>query len=163
MHHIAATKYLEAHSLPIDHADFDKQCGVGSCSIKSFSHPSNISTGFSITPTELAAQVSAFITSSAASGWANLGAVIGGLKSSPELRWANPLEVKNAVETAFVEKFGPKTAAPAKGKVRPLCPGSSTFNKFIYLTIGSQEGRSQSCCESRCINTICFKLKICLH
>lgn len=76
--------------------------------------------GYSITPTELAAQVSAYITSSAASGWANLGAVIGGLKNSPETRWASPLEVKNAVETAFLEKFGTKTAAPPKGKVR--CP-----------------------------------------
>ncbi|TCD70441.1 hypothetical protein EIP91_003522 [Steccherinum ochraceum] len=96
----AASKYLEANALPIDHADFDKQCGVG----------------FSITPTELASQVSTYIASSAASGWANLGAVISGLRNSSETRWANPLEVKNAVEAAFLEKFGAKEAAKPKGK-----------------------------------------------
>ncbi|KAH8106027.1 glutaminyl-tRNA synthetase [Cristinia sonorae] len=111
----AAAKYLEANTLPIDQADFDKQCGVG----------------FSITPTELAAQVSAYITSSAASGWANLGAIIGGLKNSAELRWANPLDVKNAVEAAFTDKFGAKETAKPKAKepkknIAPKAHGETT-------------------------------------
>lgn len=72
--------------------------------------------GFSITPVELAAQVTDYVTSSAAAGWANLGAVIGSLKST-DLRWAHPLELKTAVETAFTEKFGAKEAAKPKGKV----------------------------------------------
>ncbi|THH31316.1 hypothetical protein EUX98_g2879 [Antrodiella citrinella] len=96
----AAAKYLEANALPIDHVDFDKQCGVG----------------FTITPAEIAAHATAYITSSAASGWANLGAVISGLKGLPDLRWASPLDVKNAVETAFTQKFGAKEAAKPKGK-----------------------------------------------
>ncbi|KAK7695754.1 hypothetical protein QCA50_000391 [Cerrena zonata] len=96
----AAVKYLEAHPLPIDQPDFDKQCGVG----------------FTITPSEIAAQVSNYLTSAAVTGWANLGVVIGGLKTSPELRWASPLDVKNAVEAAFTEKFGAKEAAKPKGK-----------------------------------------------
>lgn len=36
-----------------------------------------------------------------------------------DLRWANALELKNAVESAFTEKFGAKGAAKPKGKVRP--------------------------------------------
>ncbi|KAI0089139.1 glutaminyl-tRNA synthetase [Irpex rosettiformis] len=95
----AAVKYLEVKPTPIDQADFDKQTGVG----------------FSITPTELAVQVKDYLASSAASGWANLGTTIGALKAT-DLRWANPLELKNAVEAAFTEKFGAKEAAKPKSK-----------------------------------------------
>ncbi|KAI0700781.1 glutaminyl-tRNA synthetase [Cytidiella melzeri] len=95
----AAVKYLEAHKVPVEQADFDKQCGVG----------------YSITANELAAQVSDYLASIAVSGWSNLGAVIGSLKST-DLRWANPLELKNAVEAAFTDKFGAKEAAKPKGK-----------------------------------------------
>ncbi|GBE80034.1 Probable glutamine--tRNA [Sparassis crispa] len=95
----AAIKYLETHSLPIDGFEFDKQCGVG----------------FSVTPEQLSSQVASYVTSSASAGWNNLGAVIGSLKGT-ELRWANPLELKNAVERAFAEKFGPKEASKPKGK-----------------------------------------------
>jgi hypothetical protein len=49
--------------------------------------------------------------------WANLGAVLASVKTLPELRWANPLDVKNAVEKAFTGKFGPKGGAAPKGKV----------------------------------------------
>ncbi|KAI0082442.1 glutamine-tRNA ligase [Panus rudis PR-1116 ss-1] len=96
----AAVKYLESHTLPIDQAEFDNECGVG----------------FTITPAEIATHVANYITSAAVSGWANLGQVIGGLRSSPELRWANALEVKNAVEAAFTERFGAKETAKSKGK-----------------------------------------------
>ncbi|KAI0346780.1 glutaminyl-tRNA synthetase [Trametopsis cervina] len=95
----AAVKYLEANSLPVNEAEFNKQCGVG----------------FSITPVELTAQVSEYLSASAVSGWANLGAVIGALKNT-DLRWANPLELKNTVEAAFIDKFGVKEAAKPKGK-----------------------------------------------
>jgi glutaminyl-tRNA synthetase len=43
--------------------------------------------------------------------------VISGVKGTPELRWANPLELKNTVEKVFAERFGAKEAAKAKGKV----------------------------------------------
>ncbi|KZT72536.1 glutaminyl-tRNA synthetase [Daedalea quercina L-15889] len=95
----AATKYLESHALPIDGTDFDKHCGVG----------------FSITPEQLAAQVTDYLSSAAVTGWANLGATLGALKNT-DLRWANALELKNAVESAFSQKFGPKEAAKGKGK-----------------------------------------------
>ena len=38
------------------------------------------------------------------------------MKNSPELRWANPLEVKTAVEKVFLDKFGPKETAKPKAK-----------------------------------------------
>jgi len=53
-------------------------------------------------------------------GWANLGATISGLKNSPELRWANPLEVKNRVERVFTDTFGTKGQAKPQGKVSSM-------------------------------------------
>ncbi|EIN10891.1 glutamine-tRNA ligase [Punctularia strigosozonata HHB-11173 SS5] len=98
----AAAKHLESHRAPVDSADFDKECGVG----------------FSITPEDLFARVSDFITSQAEkiTGWSNLGAAMNGLKSIPDLRWANALEMKNAAERVFTEKFGAKGSAPPKLK-----------------------------------------------
>lgn len=58
------------------------------------------------------------MSSSAVLGWASLGQVISGVKSSPDLRWASPLDVKNSVEKVFLERFGAKEAAKPKGKVR---------------------------------------------
>ncbi|OJT10371.1 hypothetical protein TRAPUB_13130 [Trametes pubescens] len=94
-----AAKYLDAHPAPVNDAEFDQACGVG----------------FSITAEELATRVKEYVTSSALAGWNNLGQAIGGLKST-DLRWASPLELKNAVEAAFLEKFGAKEAAKPKGK-----------------------------------------------
>ncbi|CAL1701118.1 unnamed protein product [Somion occarium] len=127
----AAVKYLEAHPLPIDQSDFDKSCGVGK--------------SFTITPADIAAQVSSYISSAAVSGWANLGAVIGGLKNSPELRWANPLEVKNAVETAFTERFGTKETAKSKGKEPKKEPASKPAQK--------SEGSNATASTSRSVFT----------
>ena len=42
--------------------------------------------------------------------------MIGGLKNTPDLRWASPLELKNTVEKAFVDTFGSKEEALAKLK-----------------------------------------------
>ncbi|KAJ3987488.1 glutamine-tRNA ligase [Lentinula detonsa] len=96
----AGVKYAESHSMPFDDPDFDKECGVG----------------FSISPEQILDHVTSYIKASAVSGWASLGLTISGVKAIPELRWASPLEVKNAVEQAFVGSFGPKQSAPAKGK-----------------------------------------------
>ncbi|KAJ7094594.1 glutamine-tRNA ligase [Mycena belliarum] len=96
----AAVKYIEGHPAPIDEADFDAQCGVG----------------FSISAAELYEQIAEYTTSTAIVGWASLGQVISGAKNIPALRWANTLEVKNAVEKVFNDKFGAKVAAQPKGK-----------------------------------------------
>jgi glutaminyl-tRNA synthetase len=63
------------------------------------------------------AQVTRYITSNGVTGWANLSSVITGVKGTPELRWASPLELKNSVERVFTEKFGAKETAKLKGKV----------------------------------------------
>ncbi|KAF9779998.1 glutaminyl-tRNA synthetase [Thelephora terrestris] len=96
----AAIKYFETHSLPVDDSAFDEECGVG----------------FSITPEDLYARATSYVTANAVSGWQSLSAVIGGLKTTPDLRWANPLDLKNAVEKAFVDTFGRKEDALAKLK-----------------------------------------------
>lgn len=56
-------------------------------------------------------------TFTGATSWTNLGAVIGAVKGLPDLRWASPLEMKNTVEKAFMDKFGAKETAKPKGKV----------------------------------------------
>ena len=51
-----------------------------------------------------------------------MGAAITALRNTPALRWANTLEVKNAVESALEDRFGAKEAARPKGKVCPRHP-----------------------------------------
>ncbi|KAF9651208.1 glutaminyl-tRNA synthetase [Thelephora ganbajun] len=96
----AAIKYFEAHPPPVDNSAFDYECGVG----------------FSITPEELYARVTSYIAANAVFDWSSLSSVIGGLKNTPDLRWASPLELKNTVEKAFVDTFGSKEEALAKLK-----------------------------------------------
>jgi glutaminyl-tRNA synthetase len=75
--------------------------------------------GFSITAEELDAQISKHVAASAGvAGWAGFGQVVSAVKNIPELRWANTLEVKNAVERVFNDAFGPKEAAAAKPKAK---------------------------------------------
>lgn len=81
------------------------------------SFDTNLPIGFSITTEELGEKISNYITANAVAGWSSLGAVISALKNTAELRWANPLEVKNAVEKTFTKTFGAKEAAKPKGKV----------------------------------------------
>ena len=63
------------------------------------------------------ALVEAHVASDDVAGWTNLGPVVSALKNSSELRWAAPLDVKNAVDKAFNAKFGPKESAKSKTKV----------------------------------------------
>ncbi|KIY49366.1 glutamine-tRNA ligase [Fistulina hepatica ATCC 64428] len=96
----AATRYVESNPLPIDDADFDAECGVG----------------FLISSGELYDRVNAYVSGKKPGGWADLGAAISVIKATPDLRWASPLDVKNAVEKVFVDVFGPRTAAKPKAK-----------------------------------------------
>ena len=73
--------------------------------------------GFSITSEEIDTHVSEHVASAPISGWANLSSTINQLKSTSALRWANPLELKAAVEREFTKVFGEKSAAAAKAKV----------------------------------------------
>ena len=47
-----------------------------------------------------------------------MGAAITHLRNTPGLRWVNPLEIKNAVESALTDRFGAKGEAKPKSKVR---------------------------------------------
>ena len=80
--------------------------------------------GFSITTEELYTQATSYITANAISGWSSLSSVIGGLKNTPELRWASPLDLKNTVEKAFVDHFGSKEEALAKLKAEKVKVGN---------------------------------------
>lgn len=79
------------------------------------------SIGFTISPKELYVQVEAHVAATKITGWASLGPVISALKNTPELRWANPLEVKTTVDKVFLDKFGPKEATKPKAKVGQTC------------------------------------------
>ncbi|KAI6047479.1 glutaminyl-tRNA synthetase [Pisolithus marmoratus] len=95
-----AVRYFEAHTVPVDENDFNVTCGVG----------------FTITGAQLEDHVKQYVDANNASNWSYLGAVIGGVKNIPALRWASPLDVKNAAERVFTEKFGPKEGARPKAK-----------------------------------------------
>jgi glutaminyl-tRNA synthetase len=82
--------------------------------------------GFSVTPDELYARVTDYVASNTVTGWANFSTVVNGVKGTPELRWANPLELKNAVEKAFTERFGAKDVAKSKGKTTSTRPEPTT-------------------------------------
>ena len=69
------------------------------------------------------ALVEAHVASNDIAGWTSLGPVVSALKNSPELRWAAPLDVKNAVDKAFIAKFGPKESAKSKTKVSRYSSG----------------------------------------
>lgn len=125
---LAAVKYVDTNSIPIDDADFNKACGVGK--YIPYHVPAKpwidcLPAGFSITPKELLDQVQNYLASNPATGWTSLGTTLNVLRGSSEFRWANPLEVKDAVEKVFLETFGPKVA---KAKVK-VC------NLFMLYTI----------------------------
>ena len=79
--------------------------------------PTFFTSGFNITAEELYARVTEHMGTASVAGWASLGTVIRALKSTPDLRWANPLELKNTVERAFTDMFGTKESAKPKTKV----------------------------------------------
>ena len=80
--------------------------------------------GFSITPEVLYARATSYIDANTVSGWSSLSSVIGGLKNTPDLRWASPLELKNTVEKAFVDIFGSKDETLAKLKAEKAKVGN---------------------------------------
>ena len=95
--------------------------------------------GFSITADELSDKVKSYMGSVTLAGWSNLSSTISSLKATPELRWANPVELKNAVEKAFTAAFGEKTAIKAKGNVRLTTHQISKAYINIFLhSIGTQ-------------------------
>lgn len=91
--------------------------------------------GFSISPEELYAQAASYIAANAISGWSNLSSVIGGLKNTPGLRWASPLDLKNTVEKVFVDTFGSKEEALAKLKAEKAKVGKQQFYSQLHVNL----------------------------
>lgn len=48
--------------------------------------------------------------------WLALSPIMSAMRTTPSLRWANPLDVKNVVEKALETQFGPKGQQPAATK-----------------------------------------------
>lgn len=93
-----------------------------------------------------------YIKANAVAGWTNLGSTITGLKNTPELRWASPLDLKNAVEKAFLETFGAKETAKAKAKVcfpisvdrsRMFVPRHSFTEFWIFIQEPKKEAKDK--------------------
>ncbi|KAI6034425.1 glutaminyl-tRNA synthetase [Pisolithus microcarpus] len=105
-----AVKYFETHAAPVDENDFSTTCGVG----------------FAVTAAQLEEHVKQYMDANNTSTWSHLGVVIGGVKNIPALRWANPLDIKNAVERVFIEKFGPKEGAKPKPKKETTSPADAS-------------------------------------
>ena len=87
--------------------------------------------GFSITTEEIDLIVESYITSNNVTGWTSLGPVVSALKGTPKLRWANPLDVKNATDKAFVARFGAKESNKSKGKVSPPIVIHNNFVTYV--------------------------------
>lgn len=61
-----------------------------------------------------------------------MGAAITALRNTPGLRWVNPLEIKNAVESALTDRFGAKGEAKPKRKVSFAFPCSALGGRCVY-------------------------------
>ncbi|KAK0521392.1 Glutaminyl-tRNA synthetase [Tilletia horrida] len=99
-----ALKYLEKEqgSEPADKADFDAACGVGVV----------------ITPEQCREAVTSYLTAhkaelDAVGGWPKQSSIMSALRAEPSLRWANALDVKNAVEAELTATYGDRKAANA--------------------------------------------------
>jgi len=110
-----ALKYLEkveGDGGPTDQADFDAACGVG----------------VTITPEQCRGAVTAYLTAhkpelDQVGGWPKQSAIMADLRADPGLRWANALDVKNAVEAELTAAYGDKKAASAAaGKSKKEAP-----------------------------------------
>jgi hypothetical protein len=101
--------------------------------------------GFIITQEALTNAVSKYINSSAVMGWTNMGTAITALKNTAELRWVNPLELKNAVESALTNRFGAKETAKPKGKVRLLLVSRRALcillSGVLHVRAGTEAGK----------------------
>ena len=73
--------------------------------------------GIELSPEETYAVLKSLLTTQRVEGWSALQGVITAAKTATRLRWAPPLDVKNAADRVFTELFGPKEASKGKAKV----------------------------------------------
>lgn len=122
----AALKYLVAHTLPVDSGAFDRACGVGEePDLLVLSSRSLIAlSGFSATPEEITASVRAYVLMNkdelAKTSWKGASKAFAQMRTTDELRWANAVECKAAMDATYLEVFGPKEAAVKAVKVSSI-------------------------------------------
>lgn len=85
--------------------------------------------GIELTPEEVYAIFLSLLSVQPVEGWSALPNVINAAKAATKLRWASPLDVKNAADRVFTEKFGPRETSKPKPKVCDF----RTFD--FYVTI----------------------------
>lgn len=102
--------------------------------------PYNAVIGLNLSAEEVALRVKQYLEGEAPQGWSSLSKIINAAKSTPALRWANPLEVKAAADKWFEETFGAKELAKPKAKVCIISPIAQ-----LDLISRSYEG----CCSKR--------------
>lgn len=104
-----AIKYLGGlPSDDINDESFDKECGVG------------IVVSGADVDQAVASFVSANKAQLEANGRPNIGVIISKLKAIPELRWASPLDIKNAAESQLKQTWPPGAdAGPSKAAKKP--------------------------------------------
>ena len=73
--------------------------------------------GVELSPEEILTIFKSLVDTQRIEGWSALQGVITAAKTATRLRWAPPLDVKNAADRVFTEKFGPKEAQKPKPKV----------------------------------------------
>ncbi|KAF8314698.1 glutamine-tRNA ligase [Clavulina sp. PMI_390] len=96
----AAAKFLETNPPPIDAKKFDAACGVG----------------IELSADEVYSIFKSLVVSQKVEGWNALPSVTAAAKAATRLRWAAPLDVKNAGDRIFTELFGPKEVGKPKTK-----------------------------------------------
>lgn len=96
----AAVKFLDANPPPVEEKLFNPACGVG----------------IELSLEEIRSIFLSLVRMQKIEGWANLQAVTQAAKTATKLRWAPPLEVKNAADSVFTEIFGPKDTGKPKAK-----------------------------------------------
>jgi hypothetical protein len=104
----------------VNDTQFADACGVGASPLDfialsfDLAHPPS---GIELTPGEVYTIFQSLLSVQPVEGWSALPNVINAAKAATKLRWASPLEVKNAADRVFTEKFGPRDASKTKAKV----------------------------------------------
>ena len=98
-----ACEYAASVDTLDDDAAFNEHCGVGVI----------------VSPAECVAVVRSKMDThraeiTEAGGWPKMSLIMSAVRGAPSLRWAQPVDIKNAVEAELTAQFGPRAAATKK-------------------------------------------------
>lgn len=128
------------------------------------------STGVSVSPQDAEMAVKSYMDKNSAmmeeQKWAALSSVMTAMRADPALRWANPLDIKNAVEKSLEASYGPKgkQAPPTKSVKEPKAStkvreGMRKVNMTTVLMFDApcrQKQRLQRLIRTLCSGTASF-------